>query len=128
MQIKKTNALTGVSLASIGLLAGCVQFVYVKDIASDKPAYLATHFSIESLPAGVLDKLPAPGTHTLPFKVLTMSGTFLGHVGTVTMKSDFKATLINAKTGIWSSRSSKRRLTMYRAARLSAFRTSTCTA
>jgi hypothetical protein len=97
MQIKKTSALTGVSFACIGLLSGCVQFVSVKDMASDKPGYLATHFSIESLPAGVRDKLPAPGTHTLPFKILTMSGTLSGHVGAVAMKNDFKATLVNAK-------------------------------
>jgi hypothetical protein len=101
MQIMKNRALTGVSLAAIGLLSGCVQFVSVKDIARDKPGYLATHFSIESLPAGVRDKLPAPGTHMLPFKVLTMSGTLSGHVGAVAMKNDFKTTLINAKdTGL----------------------------
>jgi hypothetical protein len=101
MQIKKTSVLTGVSLASIALLSGCAQFVPVKDIARDKPGYLATHFSIESLPSGVRDKLPAPGEHTLPFKILTMSGTLSGHVGAVAMKSDFKATLINAKdTGL----------------------------
>ncbi|WP_144147025.1 hypothetical protein [Paraburkholderia sp. BCC1884] len=101
MQIKKTSALTGVSLASIGLLSGCVQFVSVKDMARDKPGYLATHFTIESLPAGVRDKLPAAGAHTLPFKMLTMSGTLTGHVGAVAIKSDFKATLINAQdTGL----------------------------
>lgn len=101
MQIKKTSALTGVSLTAIALLSGCVQFVPVKDIARDKPGYLATHFSIESLPIAVRDKLPAPGAHTLPFKILTLSGTLSGHVGTVATRSDFKATLINAQdTGL----------------------------
>jgi hypothetical protein len=101
MQIKKKNALAGVSLASIGLLSGCAQFVPVKDIAADKPGYLATHFGIESLPARVREKLPAAGSHTLPFKVLTMAGTMTGNVGTLGIKSDFKTTLINAKdTGL----------------------------
>ncbi|MBU6489100.1 MAG: hypothetical protein KGQ57_14965 [Burkholderiales bacterium] len=101
MQIKKTSALTGISLAATGLLAGCVQFVPVKDIAGDKPGYLATHFSIESLPTAVREKLPAPGAHVLPFKVLTLSGTFSGHVGATAIKDTFKATLVNAKdTGL----------------------------
>jgi hypothetical protein len=89
MQITKTSAPIGASLAAIGLLSGCVQFVPVKDIASDKPGYLATHFSIESLPTSVRDMLP--------FKILTLSGTLSGHVGAVAMKNNFKATLINAK-------------------------------
>jgi hypothetical protein len=101
MQIKKASALTGVSLVCIALLSGCVQPGSVKDMASDKPGYLAMHFGIESLPAGVRDKLPAPGTHVLPFKVMTMSGTLSGHVGAVALKDDFKATLVNAKnTGL----------------------------
>jgi hypothetical protein len=101
MQTRKIRALTAASLASVGLLSGCVQFVSVKDIASDKPAYLATHFGINALPNSVRDKFPAPGNHALPFKILTLSGTVSGHVGTVGTKSDFKTTLINAQdTGL----------------------------
>lgn len=101
MQINKNSALTGVSLACVGLLSGCAQFVPVKEMANDKPGYLATHFNIESLPAGVRDKLPAPGAHVLPFKVLTISGSLAWNVGATAMKKDFRATLINAKdTGL----------------------------
>jgi hypothetical protein len=101
MQTRKIRALTAASLASVGLLSGCVQFVSVKDIASDKPAYLATHFGINALPNSVRDKFPAAGNHPLPFKILTLSGTVSGHVGTVGTKSDFKTTLINAQdTGL----------------------------
>lgn len=100
MQIKKLPALAAVSIASI-VLSGCVQFVPVKEMASDKPGYLARHFDVASLPASVRDKLPAPGSHTLPFKVLVMSGTVAGHVGTAAVQNDFKATLVNAKdTGL----------------------------
>ncbi|WP_176079773.1 hypothetical protein [Paraburkholderia tropica] len=101
MQIWRIRVLTAASLASVVLLSGCSPFVSVKDIANDKPAYLATNFDADSLPTSVREKLPAAGKHPLPFKILTMSGTVSGHVGAVAVSNDFKDTLINAKdTGL----------------------------
>lgn len=96
MRIGNTSTLTSVSLVCVGLLSGCVQFVSVKDIANDKPGYLASHFSVESLPSGVREKFPASGAHVLPFKVLTISGSESGNVGATAVRLDFKSTLINA--------------------------------
>jgi hypothetical protein len=94
----KTNRLP-ISIAFVvaALLSGCAQFVSVKDIANDKPGYLATHFGIDSLPVSVRDEMPASGTHKLPFKILTVRGTVSGHVGTAAIQHDFKSVLVNAQ-------------------------------
>lgn len=97
MKIGKTI----VSVACVALLPGCVQMTSVTDMAKDKPGYLATHFNVDSLSAGVRDKLPAPGTHVLPFKVLKLSGTMSGHVDSNDVKYEFNSTLTNANdTGV----------------------------
>lgn len=78
-------------------LAGCVQFTSVKDIAKDKPGYLAANFNVETLPTSLQQKLPAAGSHPLPFKILKITGTMNGHMGANAYVSDFKSTLVNAK-------------------------------
>jgi hypothetical protein len=101
MNFRATSALTCIAFASVAALSGCVQFTPVKDMALDKPAYLAAHFNIESLPASVQGKLPSSGTHPLPFKVLAIAGSMVGHVGATTLQGNFQTTMINAKdTGV----------------------------
>jgi hypothetical protein len=101
MNFRATSALTCISFASVAALSGCVQFTPVKDMALDKPAYLAAHFNIESLPASVQGKLPSSGTHPLPFKVLAIAGSMVGHVGATTLQGNFQTTMTNAKdTGV----------------------------
>lgn len=97
MQNRIVRLLVGTSITSAALLSGCVQFVPVKDMANDKPGYLAAHFGVESLPTSIREKMPAAGTHKLPFKVLTVRGKVTGHVGTAGIESDFKTVLINAQ-------------------------------
>lgn len=97
----KSQALTGIALAMTAWLAGCVQYPAVKDIAKDKPAYLAANFSPEALPAAVRKKLPAEGAHPLPFKVLTLKGVVAGSIGLNRVAAQFTTTLVNAKdTGL----------------------------
>jgi hypothetical protein len=97
MRTRITRLLVGTSLTSAALLSGCVQFVPVKDMANDKPGYLAAHFAVDSLPTSVREKMPPAGTHVLPFKVLTVLGKVTGHVGTAGIERDFKTVLINAQ-------------------------------
>ncbi|RQH09992.1 hypothetical protein [Paraburkholderia dinghuensis] len=98
---RNTLTLKCALLAIAGSLSGCVQFTPVKDIAKDKPAYLAANFTIDSLPTSIKEKLPAAGSHPLPFKLLTITGVVSGHVGANNVSSEFKSTLVNAKdTGL----------------------------
>ncbi|WP_147329495.1 hypothetical protein [Paraburkholderia sp. DHOC27] len=89
------------AVAMAGALSGCVQFTPVKDIAKDKPGYLAANFTIESLPSSVREKLPPEGSHPLPFKVLSISGSVSGHIGANNTSSNFTTTFVNTKdTGL----------------------------
>lgn len=97
MRNRIARVLVGTSVTSAALLSGCTQFVPVKDMASDKPGYLAAHFGVDSLPTSIRDKMPAAGTHKLPFKVLTVLGKVTGHFGTAGIERDFKTVLINAQ-------------------------------
>ncbi|WP_250514684.1 hypothetical protein [Caballeronia sp. INDeC2] len=100
-QIKNPLRLIGISFALLMCLSGCSPFVQVKDITQDKSRFLAENYSLESLPSAVRDKLPAAGSHPLPFNKLTVLGIAEGKFDTTTKHRDFKEVIINAQnTGV----------------------------
>ena len=95
VQVKNSWKIIATALGLGSLLSGCSPFVQVKDIANDKPGYLAENFNLQSLPSDVQAKLPAANTRPLAFQKLTLRGKIVGKEGATDIDKTFALTILN---------------------------------